>query len=112
MNQNIEERWSKLIAVLEVNFGKGLDLWSVLFFVGLQELGKTPEKCTKEEKTEIIKVGVGSVFCAEGRLEETGRDDEGWPTWTPVGNEELPSDDAVQLKKAALSYFVKNGVID
>ena len=58
------------------------DLQTVLFLIGVQELGRWPKgKFTKEEKRDLMHVAVCTLLEPEGFFEFQGRDQDGWPHW-------------------------------
>jgi hypothetical protein len=50
VNDDLQSRWWNLEAKLVERFGKKPDLESILFLIGIQELGGTKDKFTKEQK--------------------------------------------------------------
>ncbi|MBK8518563.1 MAG: hypothetical protein IPL55_20455 [Saprospiraceae bacterium] len=58
------------------------DLQTILFLIGVQELGRFPkEKFTKEEKRDLMHVAVCTLLEEDGYFEFEGRDHDGWPHW-------------------------------
>lgn len=58
------------------------DLQTVLFLIGVQELGRWPkEGFTKEEKKDLFHVAVCTLLEPEGYYQFEGRDQDGWPHW-------------------------------
>jgi len=61
------------------------DLQTVLFLIGVQELGRIPKtKFTKEEKRDLMHVAVCTLLEDEGYFIFEGRDQDGWPHWREV----------------------------
>ena len=61
------------------------DLQTILFLIGVQELGRIPkEKFTKEEKRDLMHVAVCTLLEKDGYFEFEGRDQDGWPHWKEV----------------------------
>ncbi|MBL7805897.1 MAG: hypothetical protein JNL02_19300 [Saprospiraceae bacterium] len=91
------------------------DLNTVLFLVGIQELGRWKKGFSKEEKQDLMHIAVCRLLSYEGYFEFVGRDADGWPHWRQVL--EMPRrDTAAQetlLKILAVRYFkeleVENG---
>ena len=55
------------------------DLQTILFLIGVQELGRIPkEKFTKEEKRDLMHVAVCTLLEKDGYFEFEGRDQDGW----------------------------------
>ncbi|MCZ2338834.1 MAG: hypothetical protein LC127_11755, partial [Chitinophagales bacterium] len=58
------------------------DLETVLFLIGVQELGQLPkEKFTKEEKQDLMHIAVCTLLEPEGFYRFEGKDGDGWPHW-------------------------------
>lgn len=91
------------------------DLNTVLFLVGIQELGRWKKGFSKEEKQDLMHIAVCRLLSYEGYFEFVGRDADGWPHWRQAL--EMPRrDTAAQetlLKILAVRYFkeleVENG---
>ncbi len=61
------------------------DLQTVLFLIGVQELGRIPrQRFTKEEKRDLMHVAVCTLLEGEGYYEFEGRDQDGWPHWKEI----------------------------
>ena len=60
-------------------FGKKPDLESVLFLIGIQELGDIRKKFSKEQKQDLMHIAVCTVFSTSGYYELSGADEDGWP---------------------------------
>lgn len=91
------------------------DLQTVLFLIGVQELGRIPkEKFTKEEKRDLMHVAVCTLLESEGYYEFEGRDQDGWPHWREVKFFEMTGveDQEVYLVKKIIEYFRKYNEID
>lgn len=83
------------------------DLNTVLFLIGIQELGRWKKKFTKEEKQDLMHIAVCRLLGYDGYYEFVGRDEDGWPHWQQV-RELAPQPIAEQeklLKTNAVRYF-------
>lgn len=105
---DFERNWQKLLDNLEAIIGKRpKDLNSVLFLIGLQELGKGVGNFTKEEKQDLMHIAICKVLSYSGFYELEGLDEEGWPHWKLI--KKLPSFDLLEqeklLKLHILEYF-------
>lgn len=107
MDYAIEIKFKELVAELDEKFGGGLDVQSILFLIGVQELGKGYQKFSKRQKTELMHVAVCTVLEPYGFYETKGRDEDNWPHFEFV--KELPPLDERQqqhlIKEAILEYF-------
>ena len=105
-----DRKWNALILKLEGLFGKKPeDLRSVLFLIGVQELGKGKKVFSKEEKTDLIHIAICKVLSYSGFYRLEGLDEEGWPHWKSI--KKLPHFDMLDqeklLKMHVLEYFEK-----
>jgi len=103
-----EKRWQRLLKLLEDRIGKKpADLNSVLFLIGLQELGKGPKSFSKEQKQDIMHIAICKVLSLSGFYQLEGHDEEGWPHWKLV--KKLPAFDLLEqeklLKMHVIEYF-------
>lgn len=107
MEDAITIRWKKLITTLTHRFNDKVDMQSIIFMIGVQEVGKLKKKFTKDQKIEIMHVAICKLLSNYGYYEFIGSDKEGWPHWklkekmphlTPFEQEQL-------MKEAILEYF-------
>jgi hypothetical protein len=109
----VKSDWSILQDRLKERFGEEMDYDTILFLIGLQELGKPFKKYKKDQKLEIMHVAICTLLEPFGFYEFAGNDPEGWPHWNL--KEELPFLDAKQQNKliidAIIDYFKKDGFI-
>jgi hypothetical protein len=105
-----QEIWSNLIRFLKETTGKKPnDLNSVLFLIGIQELGKGNLRFSKEEKQDILHIAICKVLSFGGFYSLDGIDEEGWPHWQLL--KPLPLFDILTqetlLKHYIIEYFRK-----
>lgn len=103
-----ERNWVELMSKLEKIIGKKPnDLKSVLFLIGVQELGKGTNDFTKEEKRDLIHIAICKVLSLSGFYELEGLDENGWPHWKV--KKKLPHFDILEqeklLKMHVIEYF-------
>jgi hypothetical protein len=106
----LERTWASLLKSLESTIGKRpKDLNSVLFLIGVQELGKGKRTFSKEEKQDLMHIGICKVLSFSGYYELEGCDKEGWPHWRVT--KKLPHFDLLEqerlLKMHVIEYFEK-----
>jgi hypothetical protein len=106
----LDRTWAALINSLESIVGKRpKDLNAVLFLIGVQELGKGSRNFSKEEKQDLMHIGICKVLSLSGYYELEGQDAEGWPHWKLV--KKLPHFDLLEqerlLKMHVVEYFEK-----
>lgn len=104
----IEEKWEGILDQIEAMVGKRpADLNSVLFLIGVQELGKGPRRFAKEIKQDLMHIAVCRVLSESGYYESDGYDKDGWPLWTlikPIPHADLLAQELF-LKEHVIMYF-------
>lgn len=105
---DLERKWNQLLSELTSIVGKRpKDLNSVLFLIGVQELGKGKKVFSKEEKQDLMHIAICKVLSLSGYYELEGIDQEGWPHWKLV--RKLPHFDLLEqeklLKMQVIEYF-------
>jgi len=106
----IDRNWQALLDLLEKSMGKRpKDLNSVLFAIGVQELGKGAKHFSKEEKQDLMHIAICKVLSLSGYYELEGTDKDGWPHWKLI--KKLPHFDLLEqeklLKMHVIEYFEK-----
>lgn len=105
--------WDILRKKLKERFDTEPDYDSILFLIGLQELGKPFKKYKKDQKLEVMHVAICTLLEPYGFYEYMGKDDDGWPHWKLKEN--LPFLDAKQQNKliidSIIDYFKKEEFI-
>jgi len=111
-NDDLQTRWWNLEARLVEKFGKKPDLETILFLIGIQELGGKNEKFTKEQKQDLMHVAICTVLMPSGYYEAEKKDEEGWPHFRQL--KPMPEMNAFEqenfLKDHVLLYFEENGI--
>ena len=105
-----ERKWNSLLEDLNDLIGKRpKDLNGVLFLIGVQELGKGNLNFSKEEKQDLIHIGICKVLSLAGYYQLEGIDADGWPHWKVI--RKLPHFDLLDqeklLKIYVMEYFEK-----
>jgi hypothetical protein len=105
-------RWMNLEQQLVHRFGKKPDLESVLFLIGIQEVGDIRSKFTKEQKQDLIHVAVCRLLSQSGYFEYEQTDEEGWPHFKqlkPIPTLSLKEQEDF-IKDHVLLYFQENSL--
>jgi hypothetical protein len=106
--------WQQLQNKLKERFETEMDHDAILFMIGLQELDKPYRAYKKDEKLEVMHIGVCTVLQPYGFYEYKGRDDDDWPHWEV--KEQLPHLDAKQqnrlMNDSLIDYFKRTGFLD
>lgn len=103
-----ERKWNRLLQMLDQSIGKKpKDLNTVLFLIGVQELGQGRRNFSKEQKQDLMHIAICKVLSLSGFYELEGLDEEGWPHWRLV--KKLPHFDMLEqeklLKIHVMDYF-------
>jgi len=105
-NDDLQTRWWTLEAKLVERFGKKPDMETILFLIGVQEIG-VKEKFSKEQKQDLMHIAVCSLLSQSGYYELERIDKEGWPHFRQL--KELPVMNMIEqenfLKDHILLYF-------
>jgi hypothetical protein len=104
----LDSQWEYLLQYLEDTVGKRpADLNGVLFLVGVQELGQGAKRFTKEQKQDLMHIGICKVLSLSSYYIFERLDKEGWPHYTL--NRALPQGDIQKqenlLKMHVIEYF-------
>jgi len=107
---DLDRKWNSLLDELGSVIGKKpKDLNAVLFLIGVQELGRGTKIFSKEEKQDLMHIGICKVLSLSGYYELEGLDNEGWPHWRLI--KKLPHFDLLEqerlLKMHVMEYFEK-----
>ncbi|MCC7223451.1 MAG: hypothetical protein IT273_06970 [Chitinophagales bacterium] len=107
--EQIEQAFEALTQGLKNVLGRQPDLQALLFLIGVQELGQPGRSFSKEEKQDLMHIGVCHLLCDAGYFIYKGRDDEGWPHYEaqqamPLDINNLAAQEEL-LKRHALRYF-------
>jgi hypothetical protein len=91
------------------------DLQTILFLIGVQELGRLPSgRFSKEEKRDLMHVAVCTLLELDGYYEFVGRDQDGWPHWEErkqFGIKGAAEQERILVGKV-IEYFKKYNEID
>ncbi len=114
MDTDHTTRWRELNARLQEQFGKSMTMESLLFLIGVRELGTQPREFTKEEKVDLMHIALCRLLAYSGYYELSHRDQEGWPHWEMVNP--LPHSDIFSqehlLREHILTYFEEEGIFE
>ena len=79
MDYAFERDWQTLVKRMMERFGEEPDVTSMVFAVGLQEAGQGARRYKKDEKMDLMHVGVCTLLEPLGHYVREGEDEEGWP---------------------------------
>ena len=107
MNFELEKKYKETVADISETFGETLDLNTIVFLIGVQELNQGYKKFTKDQKLEVMHIGICSILEPYGHYNYLGRDKDDWPQFELI--EELPPLNGKEqedlLKQAIVDYF-------
>lgn len=105
MDFEFEKEWRDVIAPMKAQFGEDLDLDTIVFLIGVQELGQGFKEFSKDEKLDVIHIGTCALLEPYGYYSYEGTDREGWPHF--AREKKLP-----HLKEADQERLMKEAVIN
>ena len=107
MNFELEKAWKSLLDSFHIDNVERPDVDSILFVIGLQELNFKTGKLSKDQKLEVIHIGLCVVFVPYGYYEVVGRDNEGWIHFKSI--KKFPNlsagDQEIMIKEAIIDYY-------
>ena len=107
MNFELEKQWRSLQHKLGEKMGESPELDSILFVIGLQELNMDFNNLTKDQKVEVMHIGLCVVFTPQGYYKPKGRDKDGWIHFESLKKfPNLNSDEQEEIiKEAIIEYY-------
>ena len=87
---------------------------SIIFLIGLQELGQFQKRLNKQRKMEVIHIAVCKLLSDYGYYEFNFVDEEGWPHYKLIKKlpNLKPGEQTILMKKAIINYFIKSNYIN
>ena len=109
VDKSFEEEWKAALTLFEKKFGEDMDMQAILFLIGVQELGKGPQKFAKDEKVGLIHIAICTLLAPFGYYELEGHDDDGWPHYKNIKKlPALQSGEQLKLMKVAVMDYMDN----
>lgn len=109
MNFEFEKKWRDVLSEISENFGEELDLQSIIFMIGLQELNQDYQPLNKQKKIDVMHIAICTLLEPAGYYEFLGRDEDGWPHFENV--KKMPQlnekEQEMMMKEAIIEYFQK-----
>lgn len=105
----LKEEWESVVGFLSERFADGekLDLDSILYLIGVQELGKGVQNFKKDEKVNLMHIAICRLLEPYGYYEFDFIDPDGWPHYKSL--EDLPTlkpgEQTILMKEAVVKYF-------
>ena len=108
-DENLKLKWDDIKRDLSQKFGGGevLDLDSIIFLIGVQELGQGFRKFTKDEKINVMHIAICRLLEPFGYYEFDFFDQDGWPHFKQIDQlpRLKPGEQSVLMKEAVVMYF-------
>lgn len=115
-DDKLKLRWEKLNEKLAEQFGNGapLDMDSIIYLIGVQELGQLNRKFEKDEKLDLMHIAICRLLEPIGFYSFDYFDEEGWPHYKLTDNLPTlkPGEQSVMMKEAIVNYFLAKEYID
>lgn len=108
-NTELKENWEALVTQLSTRFADGdtLDLDSIIYLIGVQELGQGQRVFKKDEKVNLMHIAICKLLEPYGYYEFDFYDTDGWPHYKIITD--LPhlkaGEQTVLMKEAIVNYF-------
>lgn len=110
------QQWQKIINYFKTHItqGESPKLDTILFLIGVQELGMGQRKFKKDEKINLIHIAVCRLLEPYGYYTFTGKDADGWPHFDCIENlpELKANEQSILIKKAIIRYFAEQNIIE
>lgn len=104
---DLEKKWEELVLSLEKSLNDELTLKSILFLIGVQELGQGIRSFDKEEKIYLLHIATCKLLTPFGYYRFKSVDEDGWPHYEEIkklGHLGAKSQKNL-MKRAILKYF-------
>ncbi len=106
---SLKDRWDYLVEELTQQFseGDGLNLDSIIYLIGVQELGQGKRQFKKDEKVNLMHIAICKLLEPYGYYEFDFFDKDGWPHYKIVTDlpNLKPGEQTVLMKEAIIHYF-------
>ena len=115
-NMTEAELWKKVEQFFEENFEteKNVPIETILFLIGVQELGSGKQKYTKDDKVNLIHIAVCRLLEPFGYYKFNDYDEDGFPHFEELQPlpELKPNEQQILMKKAVIQYFIDENLFD
>ena len=82
----LDFEWVRIKHIVKDALGRDVlpDFQTILFLIGIQELGLIQHDFTKEEKQDLMHIAVCRLLAYDDYYEFIGRDGDGWPHYKAI----------------------------
>ena len=111
----LKERWDTVVKLLSERFADGdpLDIESIIYLIGIQELGQLGTTFKKDDKVNLMHIAICRLLEPFGYYQFDYEDPDGWPHYKVI--ESLPplkaGEQQVLMKEAIVQYFLEKELI-
>ena len=108
-DQKLKLQWEEVRDTISEKFGGGekMDIDSIIYLIGVQELGKGFQKFSKDAKLDVMHIAICKLLEPFGYYQFEYFDEDGWPHYKVI--DELPTlkpgEQSVLMKEAVVLYF-------
>lgn len=99
--------WARLKEEFKSNYGDYPSVISLLFIIGMEHAPVLGDDLSKEQKQEVIHVGLCSLLEKEGLYSFSHHDDDGWPHYTSTDKSQTINVEKQEnyIKQLLINYF-------
>ena len=115
-NKDLSGKWKNILNLLSDKFNNGddLDIESVIYLIGVQEFGNPNMKFTKDQKIDLMHIGICRLLEPYGFYEFDYVDKDGWPHYKTINK--LPNlksgEQSILMKESIINYFIEKELIE
>ena len=116
IKNDLKEKWDLILSLISTKFNNGekLDIESIIFLIGVQELQQLHSKFNKNQKLDLMHIAICKLLSDYGYYEFDYIDEQGWPHYKCL--KQIPNlkagEQSILMKDAIVNYFVKSNYID
>ena len=114
--KDLSSKWESILNILSNEFNKGddLDIESVIYLIGVQELGNPNIKFNKDQKIDLMHIAICRLLEPYGFYEFDYVDKDGWPHYKIINK--LPNlksgEQSILMKESIINYFIEKQLIE
>lgn len=114
-NKTEGELWNEVEQFFKNHFGTEAhpQIDTMLFLIGVQELGSGAQDYTKDDKVNLLHIAVCRLLEPFGYYKFTNYDDDGYPHFEELAPlpDLKPNEQQILMKKAIIQYFLDEELI-
>ena len=116
IKNDLKEKWDLILSIISTKFNNGekLDIESIIFLIGVQELGQPDLKFNKNQKIDLMHIAVCRLLEPFGYYKFDYVDEDGWPHYKIITK--LPNlkagEQSILMKEAIINYFIEKQLIE